>query len=92
MLGGFGLLWRILLNRSNVQPGYDHAAFIVEPHRDPAALGIDCGMVGAGDPISIPAPCDDDKRLEGPGLQKPMNISDHLKVNLLEVAHTSKPV
>jgi len=91
-LGGLGLLWRLFLNRCDVQAGYDHAALVVEPHHDPAALGIDGGVVGAGDPIPIPAACDDDKRLKGPRLQKLTNISDHLQANLLELAHSGKPV
>ena len=68
--GGLGLPWRFFLNGSNVQSGYNHAALVVEPHDDSAALGINGGVIGTGDPIPIPAACNDDEGLEGPRLQK----------------------
>ena len=77
LLGELGLLRGFLLNRGNMQAGYDHATLVVKPHHDPAALGIDRGMVGTGDTIPTPAARDDDKWLERPRLQKMTNIRDH---------------
>jgi hypothetical protein len=62
-----------------MQAGEDHAALVVESHHDPAALGIEGGVVGARDPMPTPAAGDDDKRLKGPGLQKMTDIVDHAR-------------
>ena len=77
--GRLGVLWRFPLNRCDVQAGYDHAALVVEPHHNPAALGINGCVVGARNPIPVPAARDDDERLERSRQQKPTNISDHAR-------------
>ena len=75
----FRFLRRFFLYSGNVQAGYDYAALIIEPHDDPAALGINGGVIGARDSIPIPADRDNDERLEGSGLQKMTNVSDHAR-------------
>jgi hypothetical protein len=87
--GGLGLLGSFSLNRSNVQTGDDDPALVAEPHHHPTALGIDRGMVGAGDAVTTPAARNNGERLERPSLQKMSNTSDHEK-RVLELAVAGK--
>ena len=76
-LGGLGFPWSFFLNRGNVQAGDDDAALVVEPYHNPAALRVDGSVVGTGNPVAVPAACDDHEWLEWPSEQKLTDVAYH---------------
>jgi hypothetical protein len=71
------LLWRFPLKRRYVQAGNYDTALVIEPNHDLAALRIDAGVVGGGNPIAVPTAGHNEKRRERAFLQKLTDVADH---------------
>src|SRR5438132_1315976 len=65
------------LHCRDVQPGDNHAAFVIEPYNNPASLRVDCGVVSTGNAIPISIASDDNKRLKQSSVQKLTDVTYH---------------
>ena len=73
-----------------MKTGKSYATVILKPHKHTAPLGVDVGMVWAGDAVAIPAAGDNEKGFERPSLQKLTNICDHFRFSVIQPARLRK--
>ena len=63
-----------------MQSGKRYAAMVIEPHHDPAALGIDIRVLCTGYRVTLAATRHDEERLKWPRFQKFSDVAYHLRL------------